>query len=392
MRRGAPAHGSRREGGSVLIFVTIGAFAFFALTALALETGRAWSAKTQAQAAADAVALAAAGSLLPPPGVAADPAAATAAAQVYGPQHEIAGTPVEIAAADVETGSFDLTTRTFTPIPGSTDPALVRAVRVVARRDATANGELATVLGRVVGVDGIPVNAEAIGYLGFAGILPPGRAELPIVIDCCAIAGNTPGSECSEDYCQTIQNPPNPCPLRREPSRTVTCLEFHSTPEQNACWTEFDSRSPSINVPGMEDIIEDQNQTPVGPHPIYIDNGTKTPVVDLIHDLFYGEGDFEGSPAGTDTDGDGVSDSWPVLLPIVECQNPGDHCASGNRAQVVGVACFDLQEVIVTPDKIIKGEFLCPTDPRFANCDTGGLGGGGGVNTGINAQAPVLVR
>ena len=50
--------------------------------------------------------------------------------------------------------------------------------------------------------------------------------------------------------------------------------------------------------------------------------------------------------------------------------------------------CFDLHEVIVTPDKIIKGDFLCPTDPR---CDTTGLGPGGSVPGAISAQYPVIV-
>jgi Flp pilus assembly protein TadG len=382
----------KREQGSVLIFTAIGAFALIALTALALETGQAWSAKSQLQAATDASALAAAGSLLVDDGAVADPAAATSAAQEYGPQHKVIGTPVELLEADIETGSWDLTTRTFTPLPGSTDADVVRAVRVVGRRDETQNGEVATFLGRVVGVEGIPVTAQAIAYIGFAGVVPPGMAELPIVIDCCAIGGNTPGAECSEDFCDTIASPPNPCPLERDPTKTVTCLEFHSTPEQNACWTVFDPDHPSVNAPDLEDIIEDQNQTPVGPDPIYVDNGTKTPAIALIRDRFLGEGDFAGNPSGEDTDGDGEIDSWPVTMPIVECQNPGDNCSSGDPARVVGVACFDLQEVLVTPDKIIKGEFVCETDPRFERCDTSGFGPGGGFDAGIDAQAPVLVR
>jgi hypothetical protein len=145
-------------------------------------------------------------------------------------------------------------------------------------------------------------------------------------------------------------------------------------------------------VAGLEDVIKSENQTPVGPDPIYVDNGTKTPTIGLIRDRFLGLGDFAGNPAGQDTNGDGQIDSWVVTLPLVECQNPGDQCAQGTPARVVGVVCFDLQEVQVTPDKIIRGEFLCPTDPRFQRCDVGGFGPGGTVDAGIDAQAPVLVR
>ena len=388
MRRSLGTRDSER--GSVLVFTTLGALALLALTAWALETGQVWSAKGQLQGATDSAALAGAGNLLINDGALADPPGAIAAAQAYGPQHAVIGTPVQILASDVETGSWDMQTRTFTPLPGSTDADVVRAVRVLGRRDAVQNGEIGTFLGRILGVDGIPVDALAIGYLGFAGITPPGSAALPIVIDCCAIAGNP---NCDQDFCDTIAtNPPNPCPLERDPSKTVSCLEFFATPDQNACWTVFDPDHPSVSSSGLRDIVESRNEYPVGPDPIFVDNGTKTPIVRAIQERFLGTGEFAGEPEGQDTDGDGVIDSWVVTLPVVECQNPGDHCASGDPAKLVGVVCFDLQEVLVTPEKIIKGEFLCPTDPRFERCDIGGFGPGGEVDAGIDAQAPVLVR
>ena len=49
--------------------------------------------------------------------------------------------------------------------------------------------------------------------------------------------------------------------------------------------------------------------------------------------------------------------------------------------------CFDIHEVDVTPSKIIKGDFLCPSDPRCSNL---GLGPGGTL--GIAAAYPVIVQ
>jgi hypothetical protein len=141
----------------------------------------------------------------------------------------------------------------------------------------------------------------------------------------------------------------------------------------------------------MIDIIRDGNSTTVGAEPVYLDNGTKTPVVRIIRDKFYGEGEYYGNPSGTDTNGDGESDSWVVGLPVVECQNPGPHCASGDPQRIVGGVCFDINEVRVNPAKVIKGRFLCPEDARYSrDC---GLGAGpGGGDFGVRAEQPVLVE
>jgi Flp pilus assembly protein TadG len=390
MRRGTGAAG-RRERGNVLVFVTVALLALFGFAAWSTETGQAWTARGQLQAASDAAALAGAGELIEPnEGAPADPGAATAAAQAFGLQNETLGVPIDIPAGDIATGSWDVPTRTFTPLPGSTDRTVVRAVRVLGRRDDVANGPIPTVLGRIMGVDSIAVNTEAIGYLGFAGLMPAGTALLPVTIDCCAISGPA----CDRDYCEEIaSNPPNPQPVPDGDFKDemVTALEFHSTPEQNACWSELSSTASSISASGLQDIVADANPVAVGADPVYVDNGTKTPVLDEIQQRFLGQGAYSGHPAGEDTNGNGTIDSWLVPFPIVECQNPGAHCASGTPQRIVGVACFDLLWAATGSDKRIYGRFVCPSDPRFdgSACDVG-FGPGGEVPT-MDAQYPVLV-
>jgi hypothetical protein len=131
----------------------------------------------------------------------------------------------------------------------------------------------------------------------------------------------------------------------------------------------------------MTEIVQNGNAVDIGDDPIYIDNGTKTPVIQDIKDRFDAE--------GTDTSGDGIVDSWVVSLPVIECQNPGDQCASGDPQDVKGFVCMDIREVLVTPEKIIKGDFLCSTDPR---CDIKGFGPGGTIAGSISADYPVLVN
>lgn len=378
--------GERRdERGSVIIFVIMALTALIGLAAWATETGRMWQVKSQLQGVADASALAGVGNLLSDDFQTVDPTASRSAATSYGPQHNVLGAALTIAAGDVDTGSWDLGTRTFTPLPGSTDPDLVRAVRVRTRRDGNANGPVPTILGRAVGVDSVDVNTEAVAYWGFAGSAGPGVADLPIAIDCCAISGSAPGSACTQNYCDTVSaSIPNECPLSY--GGTATCLEFDSTPEQNACWTAFDGDSPSVSAPDLLDIVEAGNSTEIS-GPVYLDNGDKVPVIAEIRDRFEGRGSYDPGE-GTDTNGDGIVDSWVVTLPVVQCQNPGDQCAGGSTQTIVAFICFDIHEVLVTPEKIIKGTFLCPTDPR---CDTSGLGPGGSVPGAISAQYPVIV-
>jgi Flp pilus assembly protein TadG len=192
------------EQGSVMLFVVIALGALLGIAAWATETGRMWQAKSQLQAAADAASLAGVGNLLSNNFQTVDQAAARTAATSYGPEHDVLGTALTIEGSDVDAGSWDLATRAFTPLPGSTDPNVVRAVRARTRRDGTANGPVPTILGRAIGVNSVSVNSEAVAYWGFAGGGGPGVADLPIAFDCCAIAGNTPGAACTQDYCDFI--------------------------------------------------------------------------------------------------------------------------------------------------------------------------------------------
>jgi hypothetical protein len=369
---------TKREKGSVLVFITISIGALIGFAAWSTETVRAWQTKNQLQSAADSAALAGVASMFSADFSTIDTAAARTAATAYGAEHIALGTMLTIAAADVETGSWDYATETFTSLPGNTDPEVVRAVRVVTRRDGVANGPVDTVLARAMGVDSIAVNTEAIAEWGFAGSGGPGVVDLPIAIDCCKISG----TDCSHNYCDTISNTtPNPCQLST--GETTSCLEFHSTPEQNACWSEFDPIHPAVAVPGLSDIVDAGNAGTIGLDPVYLDNGTKTPIFQDIKDRFDSEGTDTSVPP------DGIKDSWVVTLPVVECQNPGDQCASGETQYIVGFLCLDVREIIVTPDKIIKGDFICTSDAR---CDTSGFGPGGTLTGAFMSDHPVIVR
>ncbi|MEN8185048.1 MAG: hypothetical protein ABFS46_21205, partial [Myxococcota bacterium] len=193
------------------------------------------------------------------------------------------------------------------------------------------------------------------------------------------------------DYAEDYNGNANPCYLE-DGVTPATCLDFYSTGNQIACWTQFDGDSASINTSDLTGIIHDGNPVEVSSgQSFYVDNGVKTPVIDDIADRFYGDGDWDNDPSGSDNDLDGKSDSWVVGLPVIECQQDGDECAKGDPAKLMGVVCFEIQEVIVTPDKRIKGRFLCKDDVKFKDCDLKGTGTGGS-DFDVRADFPVLVR
>lgn len=397
-RRRAPIRSSstrrRREAGAAMLTVLVALVALIAISSLAIDGGALWTARNQMQNSVDSAALAAAANMIDTDAPATTLAAARGAALTRAASHgAISAGSVVVETADVVFGSWDLATRSFDTAIDLDDPFVLNSVEVTARLDDVTNDRVPAFLSKVIGRTGFIASADATAYLGFAGSAAPGQIDLPIAIDCCKIKG----PDCEQDFCETIDtNPPNPCALedpQDEGATTVTCLEFHNTSDQNACWTQFDGGDPAINTPGLTDIVEDGNPITISTsEPVYVDNGTKTPVIADIKDRMMGEGSFTGDANGVDRylPKDGVKDSWVVGLPVIECQT-GINCAGGSPMRIVGVVCVEIREIEVTPAKIIRARFLCETDPLFELCDIG-LTVTGGLDFGIRADIPVLVR
>ena len=388
--------GRRDQRGVAMVAVLVALVALIAAGELAIDVGLVWAARTQLQNATDAAALAGGANLIDKSGPSVTLAdAETAVLDQAGLNPSVAAPDgVVVDTTDITYGHWDLDTRTFDPGVDLSDPEVVNAVDVISRSDGMANGPVPAFMARVLGRDDFTVTAQATSYLGFAGRVGPGRLDLPIAINCCKLRG----PDCEADYCKTItSNPPNPCPLTEtvphQGGATVSCLEFSNTEEQNACWTVYDGENSTVNTPDIIDIVETGYQGEVESlFPIYVDNGTKTPVIDEVMNRMQGTGGYVGNAAGTDRypPTTGVKDSWVVGFPVIECQSE-DHCAGGTAADMVGFVCFEIREVLVTPEKIIKGRFLCPDDPLFAECPIGPTGSGGD-DFGIRADFPVLVR
>ena len=383
----------KRSEGAVSPFVLVALLALLAASALALDAGVLWTARTQLQGTVDASALAAAASLIDPagPAVTAD-AAVDAAAALARANAAVPAPSVELA--DVRIGHWDSQARTFDTGVDLGDPGLVNAVDVRARLDGTSNRAVPAFMARVLGRESFTVSASATAWLGFAGSAEPGGADLPIAIDCCSLQGPA----CANDYCDTTFDPPSPCeefPVldpdwglpqdHDDPiANPLSCLDLNSTPVQNACWTNFEPPGTRTNTNELREMVASGNpiEVEVGDN-IELDQGEKKPVFDEIVDRFNAEGSDRYPPAGG-------PDSWVVRLPVVSCQQGSPSC---NQGEITGFVCFELRQIEVVPGKILRGRFLCRERDAelFEDCAlSGSVGGGDDFN--IHAEIPVLVR
>ena len=140
-----------------LAFVAVGLAAFIGMAALAVDLGMLYVARSQAQRAADAAALAAGVEVWKFGG---DHAAARAAAEQYGLENDILGQPTVIRDEDVTFPSDD-------------------TVRVWVRRTRARGNAVPTIFARILGIDQVDVVTRAA-----ARAFPAGGVDcvLPIMI------------------------------------------------------------------------------------------------------------------------------------------------------------------------------------------------------------------
>ena len=181
-----PLNNSR---GVASVMVALTMTVLLAMAAATIDIGHAVVARNELQNAADAGALAGARTL----GIAyqgmstaamptytltgGDRVAITAAAQATGVLNAAAGVNVTVNAADIQIGLWDSATRTFTPTVNQP-----RAVRVITRRDGTANGPISTFLASVVGLTSLNVTAAATAEMTAVGKTAPGELNVPFGI------------------------------------------------------------------------------------------------------------------------------------------------------------------------------------------------------------------
>ncbi len=132
---------------AMMLVILLGFIAF------AVDIGYIGVVRTQLQAAADAAALAAAGSS------GESDAGRIQIAQQFADANMVSGRHVQLNAGDVELGSWDADTKTFTPLSSG---QVGSAVKVTVRTSADSGGETALFFGRIFGLSSLAQQASAV--------------------------------------------------------------------------------------------------------------------------------------------------------------------------------------------------------------------------------------
>jgi Flp pilus assembly protein TadG len=305
----APVSNSR---GVAAVMTALFMVVLLAMGAAAIDIGHALVARNELQNVSDAAALAGDRALaimyegLTPAAqqtyvlTGSDQAAIVTAVQATAVANSAAGVPITVNAADIAVGSWNFATRTFTATN-----ATPTAVRVIARRDSTANGPISTFLGSVIGLSSVSVVAVATANLGPINAVAPADMDAPFGISEYYFSS---GFGCGD----TIQFSPS-----------------NGTPQSCAGWTTYD-QSP-FNNNTMTSIV---NQMASG-------NNPSPGAVAGQTSLVFGNGNL-GNPAWTalqnllqyhiNTEG-----QWDALVPVYGPVGTND-CTPTGFKPIIGFA------------------------------------------------------
>ena len=346
-----PLNNSR---GAIAVMVAITMVVLLAMAAAALDVGHALVARNELQNAADAGALAGARTLglvyegLTPAAMGTytltggDRAAIIDAAQATGVLNSAAGVNVTVNTADIQIGLWNSATRTFTPTVNQP-----RDVRVITRRDGTANGPVSTFLASVVGLTSVNVTAAATAELTALSSTPPGALDLPIAISQLFFSQYGCGD-------------------------SIMLYPSNGNPQSCAGFTTFD-QTPSSNakmlaiINGMINGTYQAPPTTAGVSSINFTNGTlSNQTWNALVNL------FQQKSAGTGY--------WDALVPVYQ----GNACNPSGAIPIVGYANMRITNIHGQPGATITGQVTCPM------FQSGGVGGGPAY--GVFTTIPGLVE
>lgn len=370
------------EGGVTAILVAIMMVMFLGFAALAIDIGYGYLTKNQLQDTADAAALAAARWLghnyegrtyewQQSYDATGDAASIIAVAQdvanksTVADQNNASDNKFSIKTGEVLIGIWD---PTQTPDHFSSTMSKPEAVRVIARRDGSANGPITTFFAKIFGIDDMNVSAIATAALTGQSEAGPGGLPLPVAISCWW-----------QGHCGDV-------------------ITFYPTGTSCAGWNTYTTKPSSAQQ--LRKIIDTGNPNltncatygPSDPScyqsPVTIAGSTEFEFVGgtIAADFSDMEALFNAMRVLNDgvLDKDTNSATWTTSVPVYSEADGSCPCTNPNQKMpIVGFATIVMTEVMGVSEKEIRGQLICN------NVDEGR---GGGTPYGTLGSIPQLVQ
>jgi len=346
-----PLNNSR---GVAAVMVAITMTVLLAMAAAALDIGHAMVARNELQNAADAGALAGARALgilyegMTPAAMGTyqlsggDAATIKTAVQSTAVLNAAAGVNITVNTGDIQIGLWDSATRTLTPTVNQP-----RDVRVITRRDGTANGPISTFLARVVGMTSVNVSAAATAELAALSSTPPGALNLPLAISQLFFSQYGCGDSIML------------YPSNGNPQSCAGFTTFDQTPSNNAAMLAI--------INGMINGTYTSPSTTAGTSQLNFTNGTlSNGTWNALVNLFNAKKDASGV--------------WDVLVAVYQ----GNACNPSGAVPILGYANMQITNIHGQPGATIVGKVSCPL------FQAGGVGGGPAF--GVFSTLPGLVE
>jgi Flp pilus assembly protein TadG len=340
--------------GAVAVMTAILLVVLLAMTAAAVDIGHAVVAKNELQNVSDAAALAGTRAL----GIiyegmtnaeqqsyvltSGDQATIVDAVQSTAVANSAAGVSISINTSDIAIGTWDPANRTHTPTVSQP-----KAVRVISRRDSSANGAISTFLAGVVGLTSVSVNAVATADLTAVGQTAPGQLDVPFGISTYYFTQFGCGD--------AIQFYPN-----------------NGTPQACSAWHTFDQSPANANtlrntIDGLRTGDYQSPGTSPGDTLNFINGQVNSAFPNLIN-LYNARKDTNGN--------------WDVFVPVYQ----SDECTPPNGPlPIVGYAEARITNVQGNPNAMISATILC-------NIFEGNTVGGGPPYGPVMSTVPGLVE
>jgi Flp pilus assembly protein TadG len=357
--------GNQRGVAFILVIIAIGALLAFA--ALALDVGTVMVVKNELHNVSDAAALAATRQLgriyeemsyeeRENYNASADAATIISVAQQVGGSNKVAGsTGVTIHASDVEIGRWD---EPANPLGFRATLSQPDAVRVMVRKDGSANGPVATFFAGIFGRDTIDVSAKATAALTGQSTAEAGGLPIPVAISRAWVEGGTAFHFCNQPVRFYPTNDPSSCAGWNVYNR------YSNANDNNLRATIADLQSGAYQSPATTAHVTEYEFT----------GGTmSTQTFNNMLSLFQAR-------RNRDLNHDGVNDAWEAGVPVydsADCGNPN------GRIMIVGFATIVITGVQSSPAHQIDGYVVCN------NIESGR---GSGRNYGTMGSIPGLVQ